>query len=309
MGRRVFVVGATGFIGRHLVEALLEEGYEVWALVRSPYKIMCLPEKVRPVLGEAHKPGPWQEEASKCEIGINLAGASIFHRWTEEYKRLILDSRVLSTRFLGEALVQGRGQVFFSASAIGYYGDTGEEEVDETYPPGKDFLAQVCVSWEAEALKWQSQGLRVCVGRLGIVLGPDGGALRRMLPAFKLGLGGPLGNGHQWFPWIHMKDVVSAIIFLIRHEKASGPFNIVAPEVVRQKEFVRTLGRLLRRPAVIPLSVRLLKLFFGELAEALTTSCKAQPQNLLALGFKFAYPHLEKALKDLLGYKDRRYGK
>ena len=301
MGRRVFVVGATGFIGGHLVKALLEEEYEVWALVRTRRKIARLPEKVRPVLGEADRPGPWQEEASKCEIGINLAGANIFHRWTEEYKRLILDSRVLSTRFLGEALVQGRGRVFFSASAVGYYGDTGEEEVDETHPPGKDFLARVCVSWEAEALKRQAQGLRVCVGRLGIVLGPDGGALLRMLPAFRLGLGGPLGNGRQWFPWIHVKDVVSAIIFLLHHEKASGPFNLVAPEAVRQKEFARTLGRILRRPAMIPLSVRILRLFWGELAEALTAGCKAQPRNLLALGFNFAYPHLEKALKNLLG--------
>jgi len=303
MGSKVFVVGGTGFIGRHLVGALVEQGYEVWALVRSRKRIARLSEKVRPVLGDACVPGQWQEEASKCEIGINLAGANIFHRWNEGYKRLILESRVLSTRFLAEALIGGEGRVLFNASAVGYYGDTGEESVDETYPPGKDFLARVCVEWEAEALKWQRRGFRVCVGRFGTVLGPDGGALLKMLPAFKLGLGGPIGNGRQWFPWIHVKDLVSAIIFLVRREETSGPFNLVAPGAVRQKEFARTLGRVLRRPALLPLPVKLLKLILGEVGTVLSTSCRASPKKLLESGFEFSYPHLEEALRDLLAKK------
>ncbi len=298
---KIFVVGGTGFIGRYLLRELLAKGHEVWALVRSRQKIALLPQKVIPVPGDACVPGEWQEKAAACEVGINLAGVNIFKRWNEEYKKLIRDSRVVSTQLLGEALSGGEGQVLVNASAVGYYGDTGEEEVTEEHPPGNDFLAKTCVAWEKAALGFQEKGLRVCVGRIGIVLGPDGGALLRMLPAFRLGLGGPIGNGRQWFPWIHIQDLVAAFRFLAEEEKASGAFNLVSPGIVRQREFARILGKVLRRPAVLPLPVQMLKLLFGEVGSVLTASCRARPTRLLNLGFRFRYPELEEALRDLLG--------
>ncbi len=297
---RVFVVGGTGFVGRALLSGLRERGYEVFALARSRSRIAVLPEGVKPVLGDPLRPGSWQEEAAACEVGINLCGANIFRRWDEEYKRLIRDSRVLSTRMLGEALAGGQGRVLVNASAVGYYGETGEEEVTEEHPPGRDFLARVCVDWEREALGFQEKGLRVAVARFGIVLGAGGGALLRMLPAFRLGLGGPIGSGQQWFPWVHLADVVSGLIFLAEEEKARGPFNLVAPGIVRQREFARELGRVLRRPAFLPVPVWALRLIFGEVARVLATGCRAVPRRLLALGFKFAFPDLRPALQDLL---------
>jgi len=297
---RVFVVGGTGFIGRALLSELLRSGYEVWALARNKARIAVLPEGVRPVLGDPLRPGPWQEEAAECTVGFNLVGASIFRRWSPEYKQLLWDSRILSTRLLGEALSQGAGRVLVNASAVGYYGNTGEEPVEEDHPPGEDFLARLCVAWEKEALSFEKRGLRVAVARFGIVLGADGGALLTMLPAFRLGLGGPLGSGHQWFPWVHRADVVAALIFLARNAEARGPFNVVAPGIVRQREFARELARVLRRPAFLPTPVWGLRLLFGEVAGVLTASCRAVPKKLLALGFRFAFPELTAALKNIL---------
>ncbi len=299
MGKKVFVVGGTGFVGRHLLDELVREGYEVYALVRNRRKVACINHSVKPIFGDPCSPGPWQDKASECEFGINLAGANIFKRWTDEYKRLIRDSRVLSTRFLAEALSSGKGRVLVNASAVGYYGDTGDDLVDEGRGPSDDFLGRTCVEWEEAAFGF-SEALRVCTARFGIVLGADGGALLRMLPAFKLGLGGPIGNGRQWFPWVHIRDVVRALVFLLEKKEASGPFNVVSPGIVRQKEFAKTLGRVLRRPAVIPTPVSALRLVFGEVAEVLVASCRAYPKRLLELGFKFEFPELEDALRDLL---------
>ncbi|QJA06991.1 TIGR01777 family protein [Thermosulfurimonas marina] len=296
--KRVFVAGGTGFIGGHLLRALVEKGLEVRALVRSRAKVARLPQGVRAVLGDPLRPGPWQEEAATCEVAFNLTGANIFRRWDEEYKRLIRDSRVLSSRLLAETLPPGGTLV--NASAVGYYGDTGEEEVDEDHPPGEDFLARVCREWEEAAFSGELRGLRVVVGRFGVVLGPDGGALLKMLPAFRLGFGGPIGDGRQWFPWIHVRDLVEALLFLAERPEARGPFNLVAPEVVRQRDFARTLGRVLRRPAFLPTPRWALRLLFGEVAQVLTASCRARPRRLLDLGFRFRFPRLFEALEDLL---------
>lgn len=296
--KRVFVLGGTGFIGRHLLRALKERGYEVYALVRSRSRIALLPPGVRPVPGDPLRPGDWQREAASCEAGINLAGANIFRRWNEEYKRLLRESRILSTRFLGEALPEGA--TLINASAVGYYGDCGEEEVAEDHPPGQDFLARLCTDWEREALALENKGCRVAISRFGIVLGNDGGALLKMLPAFRLGLGGPIGNGQQWFPWIHIADVVSGLIFLLDNPEARGPFNFVAPEAVRQRDFARMLGKVLHRPALIPAPVRLLRLVFGEVASVLTAGCRARPRRLLDLGYTFLFPGLKEALENLL---------
>ncbi|MBX6423989.1 TIGR01777 family oxidoreductase [Thermosulfurimonas sp. F29] len=300
---RVFVVGGTGFIGRALLSRLVKAGYEVWALVRSKARIAVLPEGVRPVPGDPLQPGPWQEEAARCAVGFNLAGASIFRRWSKEYKQLLRDSRILSTRLLGEALSRGEGRVLVNASAVGYYGDTGEITVEEDHPPGKDFLARLCVDWEKAALSFEKQGLRVAVARFGIVLGPDGGALLSMLPVFRLGLGGPIGSGRQWFPWIHRADVAAALVFLAETPGARGPFNLVAPEPVRQREFARELARVLRRPAFLPAPLWGLRLVFGEVAGVLAESCRAVPRRLLSLGFRFSFPKLRPALENILHKK------
>ncbi len=295
--RRVFVAGGTGFVGRYLLRGLVREGYEVYALVRKKSKLRFLPEGVRPVMGDPLEPGKWMEVASRCHMGINLAGANIFRRWTRAYKELLLNSRVLSTRNLGQAL--SPGSVLLNASAVGYYGDCGEEEVSEKHPAGEDFLASLCVQWEKEALNFSTKGIRVVIARFGIVLG-KGGALQKMLLPFRLGLGGSIGRGLQWFSWIHIEDLISALIFLGEKSGAEGPFNLVSPDPVRQMEFARTLARVLKRPAFLPLPKSLLRLLFGEVASVLTSSCRAIPTRLLELDFKFRFPELTPALEDIL---------
>ncbi|NPA48992.1 MAG: TIGR01777 family protein [Thermodesulfobacteria bacterium] len=301
---RVFVAGGTGFVGPHLIREFLAEGYEVKALVRHPDRIARLPEGAEPVSGDPLKPGPWQEICASSQIVVNLVGANIFSRWTPAYKRLIRETRVYATRQIVSCL--GKGAVLLNASAVGFYGaDRGEEEVTESSGPGNDFLARVCQEWEREALAGERRGARVCLMRFGIVLGPDGGALKKMLLPFKLGLGGPLGSGKQWFPWIHIKDLCRAAVFLAQKETLAGPFNFVAPGIVRQKEFVKALGRVLRRPAILPVPAFVLRLVFGELADLFLGGVKARPARLLEAGFRFQFPEIESALEDLL--RGRRF--
>ncbi len=297
--KRIFVAGATGFIGSLLVKELAKQGYEVHALVRGLKKARNLPPGVHPVFGDAMLPGTWQEEASLCQVGINLVGVSIFRRWTKPYREIILASRLTSTRLLGEALSQGKGRVLINASAVGFYGDRGEEEVLEGHPPGSDFLARVCQRWEEEAFKFKDR-LRVVTLRQGVVLGKGGGALSKMLLAFRLGLGGPMGSGKQWFSWIHIADEIRAIIFLMEREHLNGPFNLVAPYPIRQREFARILGKVLHRPAFLPLPSWALKLAFGEAGTILLQSCRAKPMRLLEAGFSFLYPDARAALESLV---------
>ena len=298
----VFVAGGTGFIGPHLLKGFKEAGYQVKALVRRPEKAERIPPGVEPVFGNPLLPGPWQEICARADIVVNLVGANIFARWTTAYKKLIRETRLEATRNLVFCLKEG--SVLLNASAVGFYGaDRGEEEITEESRPGKDFLAQVCQAWEAEALAAQKKGARVCLMRFGIVLGRDGGALAKMLLPFRLGLGGPIGSGKQWFPWIHIKDLVMAALFLARQKELAGPFNFVAPGVVRNRDFVKILARVLRRPAVFPVPTFVLRLLFGELAHLLTGGVKARPKRLLEAGFSFAFPELEAALRDLLKKK------
>lgn len=297
---KLFIAGGTGFIGPHIIRRFQEGGVSVTALIRSEKRALRLPRGTSVVKGDPTRPGAWQSHAARCDVGLNLTGANIFSRWTPEYKREIFRSRVASTRCMVQALSSGQGKVLLNASAIGFYGAHRDEEVEEDSPPGNDFLAEVCQAWEAEALAGQKYGLRVCVMRFGVVLGPDGGALARMLPAFKWGLGGPIGSGKQWFPWIHVKDVAEGAFFLAHHPETNGPFNFVSPGIVRQKEFAKVLARVLRRPALFPLPAFLLRLFFGEVASLLTGGVKARPKRLIEAGYQFIFPALEDALKDIL---------
>ena len=295
---RVFITGASGFVGTVLCAELCGLGYGVVGLCRGAASASRLPAAVEPCLGDPREPGDWQHAAAGCDAAINLAGANIFGRWTAEYKELIRQSRVACTRNLAAALEPGA--VLINASAVGYYGPDLRQPGDETAPPGDDFLARVCREWEAEADAAAEKGCRVVKARFGIILGRGGGALARMLPAFRLGLGGPLGSGRQWLSWIHLQDLVRALVFCLENPKAEGPLNFTAPQPVTSREFARALGKALGRPAFLPTPAFALKLAMGEMAGVLLASQRALPARLQALGFEFRHPRLSGALGSLL---------
>ena len=228
----------------------------------------------------------------KQDVVVNLAGASIFTRWTDKQKKEIWESRTSTTRNIVEAIEvnQGRSFTLFSTSAVGYYGFHGDEELTEDSPPGDDFLATLAVAWEAEALKSQEKGARVVITRFGIVLGPGGGALGQMLPVFKRFMGGPIGNGQQWFSWVHMRDLTDAFIFLLRHTDLSGPFNLCSPYPVRNKELAKAIGKALHRPSFMPAPAFMIKLLFGEFGSVILKGQRVVPRRLLESGFSFQYP-------------------
>ncbi|MGC9141131.1 MAG: TIGR01777 family oxidoreductase [Caldimicrobium sp.] len=291
---KVFILGGTGFIGQYLTKYYLQKESRVFLLVRSPEKIKTLSPKVEIVLGDALKGGDWQKLVPEADFIINLVGETIFKRWTPEYKKRIWDSRILSTKRVVEALTEKN--VLFNASAVGFYGDGGEEELTEESPQGKMFVSELCKAWEEEALKGEKKGARVIIGRFGIVLGKGGGMLSVILPFFKLGLGGRLGSGKQWFPWIHIEDLVRAIDFLYEKE-AKGVFNITAPLPLRNIEMTKIIGRLLKRPTFFPVPKFALKLLYGELAEVIMASARVIPKRLLEMGFNFKYSDFESAFR------------
>lgn len=295
--KKVFIAGGTGFIGSSIIPALLKEDYEVQVLVRNKEKAKKLPSSCKVILGNPTKSGEWQKYLEETEIAINLAGQNIFSRWTKAYKKLILESRIKSTENIVSSLK--KSALLINASAVGYYGDKGNILVTEDSSPGDDFLAKTCIEWEKRALKAKEKDVKVIIARIGVVLGTTGGMLPKILPIFKLGLGGTLGKGNQWFPWIHIKDLVSAILFLIKKEK-EGIYNFVSPNPVTNKEFTKTLGKVLKRPTPLPVPVFMMRLIFGELANIITCSIRAYPKNLLELGFKFKFETIEDALKDLI---------
>lgn len=299
---RIFVVGGTGFIGFHLIERLLQDGHTVTALVRSPHKTSRLPAGVATVAGDPTRPGHWQEEVRQAEAIINLAGFNIFARWTPKNKKLIRESRIHSTRNIVAALLPDRtpAQTLINASAVGYFGFDDGTDKNEDAPAGKDFLARVCVDWETEAFKASRKGTRVIAARIGIVLASNGGALARMLPAFRLGVAGRLGHGRQWFPWIHLDDLIAIFPFCLNHPEITGPLNCCAPHPVRNLEFTRTLGRVLHRPTILPAPAFAVRLALGELSSVVLEGARVLPGNLLRHGFSFRYPELEPALKGLL---------
>ena len=294
--KKVFITGGTGFVGSYILPLLHKEGYEIYVLVRSKEKAKRLPSFCKPVLGDSTKKGEWQTYLSKADIVVNLAGQNIFSRWDESYKRLIFESRVKSTENVVSFLKEN--SILINASAIGYYGDKGDTLLTEDSPPGDDFLAKTCIEWEKEAQKAKEKGAKVIITRFGIVLG-KGGMLSKILPIFKLGLGGTLGKGNQWFSWIHIEDLAQAIGFLIKAQK-ERIYNLVSPNPVTNKDFVKTLGSILKRPTVLPTPVFAMRLLFGELANVITYSVKAYPKNLLELGFKFRFENIKDALKNLI---------
>lgn len=303
---RVAVTGATGVIGRHAIGAMLERGDQVVVLTRDP-------DSARDKLGGGVEAQAWadpkhtlppSDALDQADAILHLLGEPIAQRWTDDAKREIRDSRVLSTRSLVEAIAalpeDRRPRALVSQSATGYYGPRGDEPVDESDPAGKDFLAGVTVEWEREAGKATSAGVRVATTRTGVVLSAQGGALEKMLPPFKLGVGGPVAGGKQYVPWVHLDDVVGAMLRCLDDDAASGPINLTAPNPVTNAELSKTLGRVLHRPAVLPVPGLALKALYGEMATIVLTGQRAVPARLGELGYEYRHPRLEDALRDVL---------
>jgi uncharacterized protein (TIGR01777 family) len=295
--KRVAVTGGTGMIGRRVMDALRARGDEVTVLSRSAAGAVHWREPTA-------EPAPPEALAGRDGV-IHLLGETVAQRWTDAVKRRIRESRELGTRNLVEGLSRlsesERPEALVSMSGIGFYGARGDERIDETGPPGDDFLAQVVQAWEAEARKAEALGMRVAISRTGVVLAPDGGALGKMLPPFKLGVGGPVAGGRQYMPWVHLDDVVGAILFELDTEAARGPVNLTAPEPATNKELSRALGRVLRRPAIAPVPALAVRALYGEMAEIVTTGQRAVPARLTELGYRFRQPELEQALRDATG--------
>lgn len=290
---KALVAGASGFIGSALVESLRTDGWTVRRLVRAPAR---QPDEVRWDPSCRVLPADALRDIAAI---INLAGENVgAGRWTDARKRTILDSRIAATETLAQAVrCLAPGSALVNASAVGYYGSRGDQALNEAAARGEGFLADVCAAWEGAAERAASFGARVVCLRFGLVLGPGGGALARMLPVFRLGLGGRLGDGEQWMSWIQRDDACRVVARALADSTISGALNVVAPGPVRNAELVRTLGKALRRPAFVPTPAAALRLAFGEMAEqTLLASTRAVPARLQQLGFEWRYPHLSAAL-------------
>ncbi|MFQ5789095.1 MAG: TIGR01777 family oxidoreductase [Acidobacteriota bacterium] len=299
---KIAVTGATGLIGTALCQRLRQDGHHVLAVTRR--------HTLPPLLGSLERV-PWEPDQGSFDAAplegvdavVNLAGASVASPWTAAHKDRIRKSRVEGTRLLVEGLksLHQPPAALVSASAVGFYGDRGDEEIHENSSPGTGFLAEVCQGWETEALRASGRGIRTACLRIGIVLSTRGGALGKMLPPFKLGLGGRVGSGRQWMSWIHIDDVAGMLRFLVRRPEASGAFNGTAPRPVRNAGFAKALGRALGRPAFLPAPAFAMKLLLGEMAQVLLLEGqKVLPRRMEELGYRPQYPDLGGALQDLV---------
>jgi uncharacterized protein (TIGR01777 family) len=303
---QVAVTGATGMIGATLVRALAARGDEVTALSRNAQRARQALDVPAETWTDPKAELPPLDALRGRDGVVHLLGEVIAQRWSDEAKREIRESRVLSTRNLVAGLrelpEEERPGVLVSASAVGWYGHRGDERLDESTPePGDDFLAQLCADWEAEARRAEELGVRVVLNRTGVVLSDSGGALEKMLPFFKAGIGGPVAGGRQYVPWVHVDDLVGATMFALDHGELSGPVNVTAPEPVTNRELSKTLGRVLRRPAFAPVPALAVKTLYGEMAEIVITGQRALPVKLRELGYEFRWPELEPALRDATG--------
>ena len=297
----ILITGASGFVGSHLSQALIDKNRQVTGIGTSPDHLLAQHDGFTWISADTTQPGPWQDAVPRADVIVNLAGRTIFKRWTKAYKKQMQASRVLTTRNLVKALPPDGDSVFLSTSAVGLYGSRGDDILTEDAPAGADFLASLSSDWENEARQAEKKGARVALMRFGVVLAAGGGALGKMVPAFRMFAGGPVGNGRHWFPWIHMSDLIGAIEFLISREDLAGPFNFVAPGQIRNVDFARTLGKNLGRPAVMPAPAFMLRLLLGEMGNTLLSSQRAVPDRLTRAGFDFQFPDAAAALEDLFG--------
>lgn len=301
---KIVLFGGSGFLGGHLVPKLLSKGHTVILVSRRPELVR---RKIVPFLDvkEWSTPEKLGSVIEGTDAVVNLMGESIgTKRWSDPRKKKLLASRIETTRTIVETIgkTSRKPSVLLNASAVGYYGNVENDEVTETYPAGNDFLAHLCVRWEAEARKAEPMGVRIVLPRTGIVLAKDGGALQRMLLPFRMFVGGPLGSGKQWFPWIHIDDEIDAMIYALEHSEISGPINLVAPESITMKQFCTALGNAMRRPSWAPVPSFVLKIILGEMADALVLGGqKVSSQKLIQSGYRFKFSRIDEALAEILG--------
>lgn len=298
---KVFMTGGTGFVGTYLAKKFIDQGSAVTVLTQALTGRELKITGLSYLTGDPNVRGSWQDAIRDQEIIVNLAGASIFSRWTNQQKIILRESRLSTTQHLVEALPADASRItFFSASAVGYYGFHEDEELTESSPAGGDFLAGLAADWEAEALRAKEKGARVIISRFGIVLGQNGGALGQMIPLFKFFLGGPLGSGRQWFSWVHLQDLADSFLFLLQHPEISGAVNVCSPQPVRNKELGNAIGRALRRPSFMPAPGFMIELILGEFGSVLLKGQRVIPRRLLDAGFHFTYPDIDGALGSII---------
>jgi uncharacterized protein (TIGR01777 family) len=304
MKKEIIITGATGLIGRKLCSKLLEQGNEITIFTRNPEtakKIIRGAKKY--VKWNYNKPEEWKDYLNETDSVIHLAGTNLgAKRWSNEFKKELFNSRIESTRQLVNVInkCSDKPKSFVTASAVGYYGDGGDEVLIEKSNPGKDFLSNLCYEWEKEAEKIEDQNVRRVSLRIGLTLSNEGGVLKKLLPPFKIFLGGPLGNGKQWFPWIHIEDLINIIIHAIKTDSLLGPVNIASPGIVRMNDFATSIGKVLQRPSFFQVPKFILKIAVGEFADAIISGQKVSVDKLLKSGFNFRFVDLENALKNLL---------
>ncbi len=300
---KIFMTGGSGFVGSYLTRRLSESGHEIFVLTRSLRHTEKKLPWARIIEGDPKKPGRWQDKVAQSDAVINLAGTPIFTIWTDSARKSILDSRLLTTHNIVDALSgSGENKILLNASAVGYYGSRLDDtEFDENSPPGDEFMSEICIRWEDEAKRASISGARVVLCRFGIVLGSNGGALSKMVPAFRRFLGSAIGSGRQWFPWIHEEDLFEIFSFALENTGLSGPLNCVSPNPIRNAEFSKTLAATLGRPILLPpVPAFVLRIALGEMAKILLMGQRVVPKKLLESGFSFRYPTLRQALEDLL---------
>lgn len=297
---KILITGGTGFVGSFLSQYLLDRGHHVIATGMRHRHNLENGDRFVYVSVDTTVPGSWQDRVSEVDAVINLAGQNIFRYWTETAKRRIHESRILTTQNVVMAMGKKQGPILLSASAIGYYGDRGDELLEESSSAGDDFLAGVSGDWEKEALQAEARGARVALLRFSVILGKNGGALAKMLPAFKCFVGGPMGSGMQWFSWMHIQDLAAAVEMILLNEDMTGPFNFCSPHPERNHVFAKSLGNALGRPAFLKTPAFVLKLIMGEMGGVILGSQRCVPQKLQHHGFEFRYPVLKNALENLL---------
>jgi uncharacterized protein len=301
---KIAITGATGFIGSSLCRRFNEEGYAVTLFTRNAAKAAKLfPSSYKIVEWDYHSPNEWEEELNKNDIIIHLAGANLFgRRWDDDYKKKLIESREVSSKNIIRAIRKDQTAVklIISASAMGYYGETDDMGATEDSPAGSDFLAEVCIKWEEHIRKAPEKGIRFVIMRMGLVLSTKEGYLKKLIPPFRMFIGGPLGGKESWISWIHIDDLMDAYLFVIRNNNISDAVNITSPKPVTNKEFAKTLGEVINRPSFFAVPEFALMLMVGEAAKYITSSQKVIPLELKNCGFQFSYPELKPALIDLI---------
>jgi len=300
---RIIIAGGTGLIGTALAQQLEKENHEVYILSRNPDKFQKIStHTIKLIKWNGLNTDGWGNLVEGVDVFINLVGENLSAgRWTEFRKRAILGSRINAGKALVEAIRSAttKPKVFLQSSAVGYYGSRGEAIVSESTNAGEDFLAKVCVEWERSTVEVEDFGIRRIITRSGVILSTKDGALPRMVLPFYFYVGGPISNGQQFFPCIHIEDEIAALIFLITHADASGGYNLTIPNPVKNKQFAKEIGKALHRPSFFPVPAFVLRLLFGEMANMLLGSQRIIPERLLQLGFKFKFPTTNEALQDL----------